>query len=281
MTRHSTSRDIARLGLALALSVAGAACSSGNDDSIAIAIAPSTTAPPPSTSTTVAASTTIVATTTTAPPTTVVMTTTAAAPGRELVFSMSDGEQTFTLTTDEIDRTARFVVERNDGSPTPRWETVVPWMDEPNSSGHRPYDGLPTTPVTGGDRAQANLALVEEYITTALVEGRWEDVDRFFRNGEYVLHGPLFADGLESVRTFFVGLRDAGAPFVITGTSLWLAAGDFVLAINRHDAADGATTAYWDLWRVSDGAIAEHWDAIAPVPTEITDAWFAGSGPAV
>jgi predicted SnoaL-like aldol condensation-catalyzing enzyme len=128
--------------------------------------------------------------------------------------------------------------------------------------------------------AAANRALVEEYVTTALVEGRWEDVDRFFDEGRYVLHGPLFADGLESVRSFFVGLRDAGVPFLITGTSVWLSAGDFVLAINRHDA-DGVSTAYWDLWRVDDGAIAEHWDVIAQIPAESADAWFAGESPSM
>lgn len=55
---------------------------------------------------------------------------------------------------------------------------------------------------------------------------------------------------------------------------MWLAAGDFVLAISRHDA-EGVSTADWNLWRVDDGAIAEHWDVITQIPAESADAWFA------
>jgi predicted SnoaL-like aldol condensation-catalyzing enzyme len=31
----------------------------------------------------------------------------------------------------------------------------------------------------------------------------------------------------------------------------------------------GGPVAYWDLFRVADGKIVEHWDVIAPVPAEL------------
>ena len=51
-----------------------------------------------------------------------------------------------------------------------------------------------------------------------------------------------------------------------------MAAGDFVLAIDRHDTGD-AVSDDGDLWRVDDGAIAEHWDVLTQIPAESADAW--------
>jgi len=190
-----------------------------------------------------------------------------------------DGDLRFTITLDTTASTARFLVEPTDGSASPRWESVVSVDDVPNASGHRPFDGLVPVDGTDDDATEAaNRQLVGDYVRTALVEGRWEDVDGYFRDGTYVLHGPMFTDGLESVRSFFIGLRDAGAPFLIADTALLLADGPYVLAINRHDGLD-TTTAYWDLWRVDDGAIVEHWDATMQLDRPDVDAWFEGVAP--
>ena len=40
--------------------------------------------------------------------------------------------------------------------------------------------------------------------------------------------------------------------------------GNFVLTISEGDIS-GQPTAFYDLFRVSDGKIAEHWDVIAPI----------------
>jgi predicted SnoaL-like aldol condensation-catalyzing enzyme len=46
-----------------------------------------------------------------------------------------------------------------------------------------------------------------------------------------------------------------------------LAEGDFVLL--HSEGEFGVPVAYWDLFRVADGKIVEHWDIIDPIPAEI------------
>jgi predicted SnoaL-like aldol condensation-catalyzing enzyme len=46
-----------------------------------------------------------------------------------------------------------------------------------------------------------------------------------------------------------------------------MAEGDLVLL--QSEGEFGVPLAYWDLFRVQDGQIVEHWDAIAPIAVEL------------
>jgi predicted SnoaL-like aldol condensation-catalyzing enzyme len=153
------------------------------------------------------------------------------------------------------------------------WGAATTAVIEPNVSGHTQIDGLVATN-TSPEVEAANAQLIADYIDTALVKQQWQDVDRFFDNGRYVLHGPLFADGIESVRSFFTAARDAGTPLVYLNPMVVLSSGEYVLAVSRTMSGN-TMTAYWDLWRITDGFIAEHWDIIQHVPSELADGYFA------
>ena len=46
-----------------------------------------------------------------------------------------------------------------------------------------------------------------------------------------------------------------------------LADGNFVLGVSEGTFG-GVPTAYYDLWRVQNGKIAEHWDVMAAIPSK-------------
>ena len=48
-----------------------------------------------------------------------------------------------------------------------------------------------------------------------------------------------------------------------------VAQGNYVLAVSEGTFG-GTPTAYYDLWRVDDGKIAEHWDVIETIADEST-----------
>jgi hypothetical protein len=59
-----------------------------------------------------------------------------------------------------------------------------------------------------------------------------------------------------------------------------LGEGNFVLTVSEGQW-NGTTNAFYDLFRMEDGMIVEHWDVIQPVPTEglaNTNGMFTGFG---
>ena len=54
-----------------------------------------------------------------------------------------------------------------------------------------------------------------------------------------------------------------------------LAQGNFVLAVSEGTFG-GAATSYYDLWRVENGKIAEHWDVMETIASK--DTWQNRNG---
>ena len=54
-----------------------------------------------------------------------------------------------------------------------------------------------------------------------------------------------------------------------------LSQGNFVLAVSEGTCG-GAPTSYYDLWRVENGKIAEHWDVMETIADEST--WQNSNG---
>ena len=52
-------------------------------------------------------------------------------------------------------------------------------------------------------------------------------------------------------------------------STFWLAQGNFVLAVSEGTFG-GVPTSYYDLWRVENGKIAEHWDVMETIADQAT-----------
>lgn len=107
-----------------------------------------------------------------------------------------------------------------------------------------------------------NRSLVRSYIETVWV-GRAEDqLDRFISGTCYVEHHPFGADGRPALRDRL--LRSA-SEVRYERLHRVLAHGSFVLTVSEG-LRGGRHTAFYDLHRVHDGQIVEHWDTIEAVP---------------
>ena len=74
---------------------------------------------------------------------------------------------------------------------------------------------------------------------------------------------------MERGRAFFDVAQGDKRPFMV------LAQGNFVLAVSEGTFG-GAPTSYYDLWRVENGKIAEHWDVMETIADQST--WANDNG---
>ena len=75
------------------------------------------------------------------------------------------------------------------------------------------------------------------------------------------------ADTRDGLKQFITYLADNNIAFGYEKVHLTLGEGNFVFT-QSEGIYDGAATAFYDLWRVEDGKIAEHWDVVQTIPEE-------------
>ncbi|UYV38089.1 nuclear transport factor 2 family protein [Rhodobacteraceae bacterium D3-12] len=149
-----------------------------------------------------------------------------------------------------------------DGKIAEHWDNLIPEA-APNPSGRTQIDGA--TVVTDLNKTEANKALVEEFITKSLIKHEQVDFTKYINPTNYAQHNPMVADGLEGFGAFMAQMAEQGITMDYTKIHQVIGEGNFVLTLSEG-ALGGEQTAFYDLFRLEDGLIVEHWDVIAPVP---------------
>ena len=132
----------------------------------------------------------------------------------------------------------------------------------PNPSGRTQIDG--PTEASDLDRAEENRTLVEAFLMDVMQGKHPEKTPEFFAGDAYLQHNTGIADGLSGLGSALEALAAAGIQMVYDETHHVLAQGNFVLGVSEGTFG-GKPTSYYDLWRVEDGKIAEHWDVVETI----------------
>jgi predicted SnoaL-like aldol condensation-catalyzing enzyme len=144
------------------------------------------------------------------------------------------------------------------------WDAMTPLVTE-TVSGRSQTDG--PTEVTDLDRTEANKALAVALIEDVLMGRDPARITDYISAERYAQHNPMIADGLDGIIEAVETLTAQGNMFVYTEIHAVLGEGNFVLTVSEGEWS-GQTHAFYDLFRMEDGMIVEHWDVIQPVPTE-------------
>lgn len=144
------------------------------------------------------------------------------------------------------------------------WDGLVP-QAAPNASGRTQLDG-PVDPGIG-HVAEQNRALVVEFFNRCLIQSDYEAFRAYTADGRLLQHSPDIADGTDAVIAFLDQLRSTGQGLHYNRLHRTVAEGQFVLT-HSEGSISGQRHAYFELWRVENGKIAELWDAITPVPED-------------
>lgn len=155
-----------------------------------------------------------------------------------------------------------------DGKLAEHWDNLVP-QAAPNPSGRTQLDGA--TAITDRGKTADNKALVTTFIETVLMRGEADRITDFISSDSYLQHNSAIADGLDGLGAALAAMARNGVAMVYSDLHMVVAEGAFVFTA-AEGTFGGAPTAFFDLFRVEDGRIVEHWDAIAAIPAEMAHA---------
>lgn len=186
-------------------------------------------------------------------------------PKVNIVRAFEDGDFVFAHTEyDFAKRNIGFEVFKfEDGRAVEHWDNIQP-RKGPNRSGRTMVDGAVEFESAG--LTESNRAFVRSFVETVLMNGQLGKLSEFVSKENYVEHNPHLGDGLAVLRSELASEYEGKKSIDYRTLHRVLAEGNFVLCVSEGYKA-GVHTSFYDLFRIDEGLIVEHWDtteAIAP-----------------
>ena len=147
------------------------------------------------------------------------------------------------------------------------WDNLTALAAEPNPSGHTQTDG--TMEITDLDKTEENRKLVEDFLYDVMQGNNLDKTPDYFDGDTYIQHNTGIADGVSGLNAALGAMAEQGISMVYDEVHMVLAQGNFVLAVSEGTFG-GEPTSYYDLWRVENGKIAEHWDVMETIADQST-----------
>ncbi|MFK7967526.1 MAG: nuclear transport factor 2 family protein [Burkholderiaceae bacterium] len=180
-----------------------------------------------------------------------------------------DGDYVVTHTEyDFFGPKAGFDVFRfEDGLIVEHWDNLTE-ITPPNPSGRTQFDGA--TEITNVDTTDANKIIAESFVNDILIDGKFDQVTDYVNADNYLQHNSSVADGLDGLSKALEYFAANDMVMIYEKLHKVLGSGNFVLTMaeGRFGKAPGNDVAFYDLFRIEDGLIVEHWDVIEAIPPE-------------
>ncbi|MEM9081131.1 MAG: nuclear transport factor 2 family protein [Verrucomicrobiota bacterium] len=149
-----------------------------------------------------------------------------------------------------------------DGLIVEHWDNLQAIVEK-TASGRSQIDGA--TEITDLEKTEGNKELVKSLVQDVFIDGKMEKAAEYISSEEYLQHNPLVADGLEGLSQAMKAMAESGEAMVVEKLHFVLGEGNFALSVSEGQV-QGKPTAYYDLFRIENGKIVEHWDAIEAIP---------------
>lgn len=150
------------------------------------------------------------------------------------------------------------------GEAAEHWSAMA---DHPEKtvSGNSMVDGSAT--VTDQHLTQKNKDLVKSFVETVLIKGQFDKIPEYYRN-DIIQHNPYIGNTIEGLKKGIGELQKQGITLQIEKIHFVLGEGNFVLTMSEGKFG-GKPTAFYDLFRVENGKVAEHWDVLQEIPEKM------------
>ena len=178
-----------------------------------------------------------------------------------------DGDYVFTHTAYNFfgPKIGFDIFRYENGQIVEHWDNLQVTPDSPNPSGRNMIDG--SSKLTDLHKTKENKVLVENFVTDILVKGNLDKLAAYFEGDNYLQHNPNIADGLSGLGQALDALAKQGIRMEYRTIHKVLGEGNFVLVVSEG-LFSNQPTSFYDLFRVENGKIAEHWDTIETIPAK-------------
>jgi len=190
--------------------------------------------------------------------------------------AFTDGDYVFTHTDYNFfgPKVGFDVFRFEDGLIVEHWDNLAEKIG-PNPSNRTQLDG--PTEISDLDKTKENKALVTDFVDTILMKGDFAQLGRFIDDGgaDYLQHNTAIADGVTGLGKALDEMAKQGIKMVYTENHIVLGEGNFVLSISEGSLG-GEHVSFYDLFRINNNKIVEHWDTIESIPAK--NAWKNNNG---
>ncbi|KMJ59585.1 hypothetical protein AB685_01535 [Bacillus sp. LL01] len=148
-----------------------------------------------------------------------------------------------------------------DGKIVEHWDNIQELVKD-TANGHTMLDG--ETQIEDEDKTAENKAIVENFVKDILMGQNADKFTSYFNGDNYIQHNPYIADGLSGLGKALEEWAKQGITMQYDKLHLIVAQGNFVLVVSEGQLG-GKHTSFYDLFRVENGKIAEHWDVVETI----------------
>lgn len=149
-----------------------------------------------------------------------------------------------------------------DGKIVEHWDNLQEIVEK-TASGRTQFDG--PTQIKDLDKTKENKELIKNLLNDVFFSQAPEKITNYISTKKYHQHNPNVKDGLKGLGEALKYLADQGMPMLYEKNHKILGEGNFVLSTSEGKFLNNHV-AFYDLFRIEDGKIVEHWDTIEKIP---------------
>ena len=185
-------------------------------------------------------------------------------PRVNIVRVFEDGDFVFAHTEYDFERRSiGFEIFRfeNDQA-VEHWDNIQK-RQGPNSAGHTMVDGV--TNVTDLEMTERNRLVIQSFVEDVLIHGHFDQISDYINQEYYTEHNPRFGDDLVELRDTLSNSSTGDFSIKYEKCHRLLAEGNFVLSV-CEGSINQELSSFFDLYRLQDSKIVEHWDTTEVIP---------------
>ena len=154
----------------------------------------------------------------------------------------------------------------DDGLIVEHWDNLSNIEDDVD--GTTQLDGT-LTPIMESDKTTANRTFIENFSQDFFLNGEYSKIGEFFNESSFVQHSVNAGTDITGLKGFVQNVLGEGTPFYQSIEFIHVE-GNFALMMSQGfpDQTTNLVSGYFDLFRIENGKIVEHWDIVQAIPPE-------------